>query len=547
MTPGTSYTVVAEDGPGCASPSSASFSNAAALPVPTAAISGNLSFCTGSSTVLTASGGNSYNWFNQSGTNISTSANATITQAGGYAVIVAIGTCLDTAVAMVTEISTLPVTITGNPSYCPGASTVLTVNAGAGATYNWSSGQTNAIINVTAGTYTVTATDPNSGCTGTASQVVTEDVAPTVVVTPVNSSVCPNDSVTLTASGAVTYSWGGSNNSASFAAGPGSYQVIGTDANGCSASATATVSANAAPTVAITGVLQYCTGGNTTITATGGTSYVWSTTETTPSITVTQGSYDVTGTDANGCTATATAQVTEASSLLVSITPAADTVCPGATTTLTATGGTSYTWSEGTVTDNIAAAAAGTYTVTATNGACSGTATAVVSQHTVTGISIADVTICSDSIATLDAGSGYANYAWSNNETTQSISTNAAGAYTVTATDANTCTATASATVTTQACNVPPDFKVFVPNAFTPNGDGNNEKFQIFISDVVFAEIKVFNRIGEKIFETNNIFDYWDGSYKGKPCNPGIYIYDVNVIGSNGKNARYNGSVALIR
>ncbi|HLP20923.1 MAG TPA: gliding motility-associated C-terminal domain-containing protein, partial [Chitinophagales bacterium] len=529
-----SYTVTGTDGNGCTATANATVTE---NPLPAAAISGSLTYCTGGNTTLTASGGVGYLWSNGQ-----TTAAVTVTQ-GTYTVTVAdANSCTATTSATVTESTSLTVNITGALSYCPGANTTITATGGAG--YVWSDGSNTAAITVTQGTYSVTASDI-TGCTGTATATVTETVAPVVNITG-TLTYCPGTNTTLTANGAAGYVWNDPTNSttASVTVTQGTYTVTGTDGTGCTATATATVTENAAPAVTISGLLTYCTGGNTTLTASGGVVYLWSGGETTASVTVTQGTYSVTATDATGCTGSTTVNVTESSTLAVSITGTL-TYCPGASTTITATGGTSYTWNTGATTDAIIATA-GVYTVTATDASCSGTASANVTQTVVAPLALADVTACDDSTAVVNAGSGFVSYLWSTGETTPTISTQVGGVYSVTVEDANGCSSSGSANVTFESCVVE-KFSMFVPNAFSPNGDGNNEKFQCFASGVVFADIKVFNRWGEKVFDTNNMFDGWDGTNKGEQCKPGVFTYSINVISADGKSNKYKGTITLIR
>ncbi len=529
-----SYTVTGTDGNGCTATANATVTE---NPLPAAAISGSLTYCTGGNTTLTASGGVGYIWNNGQ-----TTATVTVTQ-GTYTVTVADANgCTATSSATVTESTSLTVNISGTLTYCPGASTTLTATGGSG--YVWSEASTTAAITVTQGTYSVTASDI-TGCTGTATATVTETVAPVVTITG-TLTYCPGANTTLTANGAVGYVWNDPTNSttASITVTQGSYTVTGTDGTGCTATATATVTENVAPVVTVSGLLTYCTGGNTTLTASGGGGYLWSGGETTASVTVTQGTYSVTATDATGCTGNTTVNVTESSTLAVSITGTL-TYCPGASTTITATGGTSYTWNTGATTDVITATA-GVYTVTATDASCSGTASANVTQTVVTPLALADVTACDDSTAVVNAGSGFVSYLWSTGETTQTIGTQTAGAYSVTVEDANGCSPSGSANVTFESCVVE-NFSLFIPNAFSPNGDGNNEKFQCFGSGVIFTDIKVFNRWGEKVFDTNNMFDGWDGTNKGEQCKPGVFTYSINVISADGKSNKYKGTITLIR
>ncbi|MBT3800790.1 MAG: gliding motility-associated C-terminal domain-containing protein, partial [Bacteroidetes bacterium] len=88
---------------------------------------------------------------------------------------------------------------------------------------------------------------------------------------------------------------------------------------------------------------------------------------------------------------------------------------------------------------------------------------------------------------------------------------------------------------------------LFVPNAFSPNGDGINDHFQIkgvFINEF---NIQIFNRWGEKLFESDSINDGWDGSFKGKTCAFGTYYYSITAKGANGKSNKLSGSLHLLR
>ena len=182
----------------------------------------------------------------------------------------------------------------------------------------------------TAGTYTVVYTV--SGVSF--SQQVTIDGLPTVSASASLSTVCAGQAVTLTATGASTYTWSDGQTGASVSVSPSTtttYTVTGVDSNGCSAtSSSVTVTVNALPTVAISGTLSYCAGGSTTLTATAGlSSYLWSTGATTQAITVsTAGSYTVTGTDSNGCSATSSAAaVTESAADTASVSYSASAYC----------------------------------------------------------------------------------------------------------------------------------------------------------------------------------------------------------------------------
>ena len=194
-------------------------------------------------------------------------------------------------------------------------------NAGAG-TFSSTTGlvinSTTGVIDISASTagatYTITYTDTDAE---TATFDLTINTLPSVTVSVSAGTICVGESTTITASGASTYSWSNGETGSSITVSPTTttlFTATGTDSNGCTSAGSTTITVNALPTVEISGTLTYCAGGSTTLTATAGlSSYLWSTGATTQSITVsTAGSYTVTGTDSNGCSATSVAStVTE--------------------------------------------------------------------------------------------------------------------------------------------------------------------------------------------------------------------------------------------
>lgn len=193
-----------------------------------------------------------------------------------------------------------------------------------------------------------------------------------------------------------------------------------------------------------------CAGSTATLTASGATTYLWSTGASTNPITVSPAvttSYTVTGTTA-GCSSTAVALVTVSPTLVINVN--SPNICAGATTSLTASGGTTYAWSTGESINSISVSPAATtsYTVTGTTGGCSGTAISTVTVTSLPTIVVNSPSICSGSSATLTAGGG-TTYAWSTGESINPISVTPAGttSYTVTGTTSG-CSNTAVSMVT---------------------------------------------------------------------------------------------------
>ncbi len=456
-------------------------------------ISGNDHFCSGQNTTLTASGSGSYAW--STGANTSS---ITVSTPGNYTVTVTLPNGCSSSGSTTVSVGTTPaVAISGSTTLCQNQNTTLTANGG--VSYLWNNGSTNSNISVSqSGLYTVTATNAE-GCSATANVTVTVNPLPNVSISG-NSSFCQGDNVTLTATGANTYAWSNASTDAAITvSSAGNYTVTGTDANGCSNTATKTVSVNptyntpitysicqgesynfygqnitaagtythtlqtingcdsvltlvvtleALPPTAITGNTTICEGESTTLTANGGVSYVWNNASTGNSINVTQsGVYTVTATNADGCSNTANVAVTV--NPLPTITIGGNTtLCAGNSTTLTASGADSYSWSTGDNTASVSISAFGVYTVTgSTTAGCSGTTnvTVLVSQLPV--ITITGATdICVGESTTLTANGG-TTYLWSNGITDATLTVSNAGTYQVIGYNAAGCNAMASATV----------------------------------------------------------------------------------------------------
>jgi gliding motility-associated-like protein len=121
--------------------------------------------------------------------------------------------------------------------------------------------------------------------------------------------------------------------------------------------------------------------------------------------------------------------------------------------------------------------------------------------------------------------------------------------YTITVTDSNSCRVSSKVQVIVLCQGA----KVFVPNTFSPNGDGANDIF--FVQGTGLARIKslrVFNRWGEVVFEkrdfaVNDPSIGWDGTFKGQKAAPDVYIYQLEVFCENSEVIRTEGNVALIR
>ncbi len=153
-----------------------------------------------------------------------------------------------------------------------------------------------------------------------------------------------------------------------------------------------------------------------------------------------------------------------------------------------------------------------------------------------------DTTICKYKTVVLKTvSSNYDTYLWSTGETSASVLINKTGTYYVTVTK-SACEASDTIRVT------PGDCDVYIPSAFTPNNDSKNETFGV-IDNVAFQyfSLQVYNKWGELIFNSNDVTQKWDGTYKGKKMPNGGYVWKLNYVNRRGMKIYEQGSVLLIR
>jgi hypothetical protein len=334
----------------------------------------------------------------------------------------------------------------------------------------------------------------NATITGTLNQLVTPDsntvyrgiafapgtTAPTALTanataTDVTCNNAANGSVSATITGGTTpysFSWSNSSTTQNISnLAPNTYTITVTDAGGCTASASASVTQPGAISAVPTPTNVACFGGTTggvSLTVTGGSSvytYSWTGGATTQNLSnVGMGTYDVTVTDSHSCTGTATASVTQPAQITIAPT-VTNLPCTGGAGTgavnITVTGGTgsdTYSWSNGATTQNITGLNANTFTVTVTDANhCTAAQSATVSQagSMMLTTEISEVSCNGGNNGAIDVtasgGTPAYSYSWSNSSTAQTISSLAPNTYTVTVTDQGGCTLINSFTITQPA------------------------------------------------------------------------------------------------
>jgi gliding motility-associated-like protein len=430
--------------------------------------------------------------------------------------------------------------------------------------YSWSpSGGNNATTTgLAAGTYSCTVTD-SMGCASISSAVIiTEPFALTSSITAANPTCgLNNGSVIGNPAGGTApyqYSWtpfGGSGNTATGLA-PGTYTCTITDANGCQLVSTAVLTNTGTPVsahVAVSGPLTFCSGGNVILVASGGTTYSWSNGVTKDSLVVTSsGTYSVTV--SNGCGTADTSIQVVVNSVPVAVISGNKSICAGDSTLLAASGGNTYSWSNGMTSSSIYVSAQGTYSVTAYNSCGSSTTQVTVNVNQVTVSCVADTTsgYAAFTVHFSSTSSPSAStWSWNFGDSTTASGATATHTYTssgtftavLTVTDSNGCQARASVLITVS------DIVswIIIPNVFTPNDDGVNDLFQISSMGITDFNLKIFDRWGVEIAELIAPNQGWDGRTSGgvKVSN-GTYYYILKANASDKKSYNLTGFFMLI-
>ncbi len=376
--------------------------------------------------------------------------------------------------------------------------------------------------------------------------------------------LCPGAQTTLTGSGGISYTWsGGVINGIPFTpVTTSTYTVIGTDANGCSNTSSITVTVNSLPIInANASPPSVCPGGSTTVIGSGGVSYVWSggVTNGVPFVPLANGTYTVIGTDANGCTNTSSVTITLNPEIPISVVPNDPIICKGDSVQLTASGAASYLWTNTPGLSTYAGASvwaypniSTTYTVTGTDAnGCTGTAT--VSINISDGIDV-QVTKnkdaeCEINIIQLQA-SGAQNYSWTPANLVSNPTAPITNA-TVLVTTTFYVTGTTGSCVDTDSITVyyynNDETGIIIPNAFSPNDDGLNDCLRI-VHNANFKKyyFTIYNRWGEKVYETDNPNDCWNGEHKNELAPLSTYYYYLKAETICGKIFR-KGDITLLR
>tara|TARA_Y100000589_G_scaffold187124_1_gene177200 strand:+ start:41642 stop:45415 length:3774 start_codon:yes stop_codon:yes gene_type:complete len=572
-------------------------------PLPTVAANASpaTSICQGDQVTLTGSGASTYTWDNGvvDGVPFTPTSTTTFTVTG----IDANG-CSDTAQITITVNNcSQPIAsfIPSSTTICEGDSITLTDNSTGTniLAWNWTfNGGTPTSSNTqgphtvafnTAGTYNVTLQITDANVTDDTTIAITVNPLPTVTANASPStSICQGDQVTLTGSGASTYTWNnGVVDGVPFT--PSStttYTVTGTDANGCSNSDQITITVNncSQPLASFTpSATSICEGDSITFTdnstGTNISAWNWTFNGGTPASANTQGPHTVTFntagtynitlqiTDANGTDdTTITITVNSCNLPTAQITASTTEICQGNCITIndnSSGGSTAWNWiftggipSSSTQQNpgDVCWNTAGNFDVIliVSNSLGSDTDTVNITVHSLPTVTASgDTTIVLGGQANLTANGTPpgGTYNWTpnddldcNNCSSLVASPQENTTYTVLYTDSNGCFALDSVQVLVEV-----ETAIGVPNAFSPNNDGNNDILYVKGNGIETLLFIVYNRYGQKVFETTDITQGWDGTFKGKPENEGVFVYYLEVTFKDFSSQKLKGNITLIR
>ena len=316
----------------------------------------------------------------------------------------------------------------------------------------------------------------------------------------------------------------------------------------------AAISGTASPTIV-------CQGNFTTLSGGGASNYIWtgSVSNGLPFVPLTTSTYTVTGTDANGCTGTSTVTVNVVNNLTINISPSNPILCIGDSVQLTATGAVNYSWWPNTDISNtnipdpiVYPSTTTTYFVTGTDASgCSGSASVqieVVQFPTITATKSGDVE-CNIHTIQLSA-TGTTTYSWSP-ATFLSAPNSAVTNAVVNVPTTFIVTGTIGSCVVTDSVHVDvfndDEATIYIPNAFSPNGDGLNECLSVrHGANFIKYYFAIYNRWGQRVFETESANDCWDGNFKNKPAALATYYFFLEAETRCGKIFK-KGDITLIR
>lgn len=498
-------------------------------------------FCAGGSITLSASGG-SLLWDDGS-----TNGTRSITGGGLYWVEVTADGCTASDTITVNEVPLPIVDLGADTSLCGNATLAVDV-AVPGGTYLWNDGGTSSSRTLGAGVWQVMVTV--SGCSSS-DTVVVQSVEMPVIALPSDTTLCLGQTWTINvAQNGASYQWSTGSTAPSITVnGPGTYSVT-IDRAGCIASASVAVDVVDLSGFTLGPDTTLCPGNSLVLSiALPGAGVIWQDGSTaTQRVISNAGTYSAT-VNLAGCTAYDEIQVGMVAIPLVDLGGNRE-LCLGDTLVLPVDPGAAQVlWNTGSTAPELTVTAPGHYSVALhLDGCTTSDDLYVIERPLQTQLNLGpDGELCPGSPLLLDATiPGATSYLWSDGSTGPTLTVTKPGIYSVAV--AGYCIDAADVIKLEPGICMP---LVYVPNAFTPDGDGRNDTFlPSLFSSVDKWEFRVFNRWGELIFESKDPQAGWDGTRNGKDAPQGVYVWDLRYEGlwtSGAAQEHLRGHVTLLR
>ncbi|HEX6426525.1 MAG TPA: gliding motility-associated C-terminal domain-containing protein [Niastella sp.] len=456
-------------------------------------------------------------------------------QTGAFTIRATIeGSCITTSQSFTGAVglAASQVTLGNDPLICNGQQ--IRLSAGPGyASYRWNDNSTDSALIITQpGKYYVDITD-NCGGTGTDTVLVT--AAGFVFKITGNNTKCNSDTVLLQAStGYNNYQWSpqvnlqANGNMASVSpAITTKYYATAEKWAGCVLIDSVLITTLTSPPVNLPGDASICTGDSVLLQAAPGfNAYQWNNGATLGTIIAkSAGSFIVAATFSNGCQSKDTFRL----SLYPLPRPSLDknaVLCSGSVRLLQpAQNYASYLWSDGSTGHTMAINTTGTYWIAVTdNQGCKGADTTRITTMAALPANFlpADTAICQYGKLTITPKQPYRSYLWNDFSNSADLTVKKSGLYWVTVTDQNNCSGSDSISVGGKQCME----GLYIPNAFTPNGDGQNDVFRaLLFGNVTSFSFVIFNRWGGRVFETHNPAEGWNGKINALVAQKGTYVW----------------------
>ncbi|MEM1119986.1 MAG: gliding motility-associated C-terminal domain-containing protein [Bacteroidota bacterium] len=486
---------------------------------PLADLGKDTTLCLGDSLQLTTNTTSNYQW--QDGSSQST---FTVKTAGLYWVEKQDSLCphQDSVLVAITELST---NLPEDTSFCAGQNVFLDVTQ-TGATYRWQDGSTGSILSVrTAGTYSVDLQKDNCS--------LRDSIRVTVKI---DQPFLPNDTVLCNASNYlivpdtafsdITWWQAPLSGDSLLVTESGTYFAIPANDN-CGYSDSITVLFETVA-IALSDDTTLCTNDDLLLDVgpIDGT-LNWQDGSTDQQFLVTEsGTYSVNLTR-NGCSVSDSIQVVLAP--LTFDLGADTTICTNETLTLTVPiDNANYAWTDGQQTQSIQVTESGIYEVEVTQNNCTSRDNISITVESPPSVTLGnDTTICTGETLILAVPENVNNYQWQDGSSTSTQTVTQSGPYKLTGTIDN-CQITANIQVNMEDCPSDQLCQMYLPNSFSPNGDGFNDALQVLTDcELQFFAMEVYDRWGNLVFATNDSQQTWDGTYNGQSLDQGVYLWTV--------------------